>query len=922
MAGEQEIGKLLVRVGLDSTGFLNNVSTINRQMRVVQAEFEKAKASLGQYGSAEDQERLKAESLIRQIELQKQKVAALQGAYEQLVSAKSKDSKASQDVQVRLLKAQTELAKLTGELKRNESEVEKDTSLWAKFSKSVQRAGEQTKSVGDKLSSSGIGKTVAGFAGGIAVFEGAKNALKGITEAGIGTNAQLEQNQIAFQVLTGSAEQAKQTVQDLYQYSASTPFEFPDVSEAGRTLQVVGLNVKDTIKWVGDLAAANPQATIGEVASAIARLKSGDFGEAFERLRDFGISREMLTGAGLEFDKGGSYKGSVEQALTAVQKIVQSKYGGMADAQSKTFSGMMSTLKDNVNMTIGKVMEPVFNKLKELMPTILEQVGRFSDTLAKSGLGAALNNILPPGVVGTFKVFGEIIADMAKVAFPVLKEFFLFVSAHGEFVKAALVGMAAGFAALKTITAVVNVINTVKTAFTSLNAAMGLIGLASNPIGWIVIAVGALAVAGYELYKHWDQVKTWFFGLWEGIKNIFSGALNAIVGFLTNWGLLILAAATGPIGLIIYAVTQHWEQIKSTITHAAGVVVIGVKNAWTGLTTTVSNLWSALKGKTINVWDGIKNGVVGAAKWMYNHNYYFKDLVDFAARAWLNLQQKTTEVWNLVTQYLNTTWALIQSAATQAWGALTNTLVSLWNSISDTALQVWDSLSGSLQNLWQNLVLGLQSIFTPVRDFLAGIWNRIEETASSVWNKVANTIGSLAQNAFNSVTHIFGGLRDWFSNLADEAWDWGANIIRSLIAGIKALAGQVANAAGEIASKIAAYLGFHSPTEAGPGSGADQWMPNLMKMLTAGIQAGAPKLQAQLNNVLSPQIRGSLNWGNYSTRAIAAGKSPVTSVNNSYSYGSLLHTDKIVISGDMDIRDLAYKLEFYRGQAAAARGGA
>ncbi|MHB1652337.1 MAG: hypothetical protein ACYCVD_07645 [Desulfitobacteriaceae bacterium] len=921
MAGEQEIGRLLVRVGLDSTGFLNNVSNINRQMRVVQAEFENARASLGQYGSAEEQEQLRTQQLERQMELQRQKVDALQQAYNRLVEVKGRDARETQEVQIRLLRAQAQLSGMNNDLRRNTTEVERDTSAWARFSLQVTEAGDRTRVAGERLASTGIGKTIAGVAGGIAVFEGAKTALKGIAEAGIGTNAQLEQNQIAFQVLTGSADQAKQTVQDLYEYSASTPFEFPDVAEAGRSLQVVGLNVKDTIKWVGDLASANPQATIGEVASAIARLKSGDFGEAFERMRDFGISREMLTGAGLDFDKGGSYKGSVEQALTAVQKIVQEKYGGMADAQSKTFAGMMSTLKDNVNMTIGKVMEPVFNKIKELMPAILEKVGQFSDTVAKSGLGAALNNILPPGVVGTFKVFGEIIADIAKVAFPILKEFFLFVSANGELVKAALIGIAAGFAAFKTMTTVVNVINTVKTAFTTLNTAMGLIGLASNPIGWIVIAVGVLAMAGYELYKHWDQVKAWFSGLWEGIKSIFSGALDAIVGFLKNWGPIILAAATGPIGLIVYAVTKHWDQIKQTVSNAAGAVVTGVKNAWNGLAVTAGNLWTGLKNTTVNAWDGIKNGVVGAALWMYEHNYYFKNLVDSTASAWTELQQKTLEIWNAITQFLKNTWVSLRTAASQAWAALSNTMTSVWKSISDTSLQIWETLSSYLHSLWRNLVAGLQSLFTPVGNFLAGIWKGISETASSVWNNIASTIANLAQSAFNSVTRIFGDLRDWFSNLADEAWDWGANIIRNIIAGIKALAGQVADAAKGIASKIASYLGFHSPTEEGPGSEADQWMPNLMTMLTAGIRTGAPALQAQLNSVLSPQLGGGVNLGGFKALPIPNSRGSVTSVSNSYSYGSLLHTDKILIANDMDIRDLAYKLEFYRGQAAAAKGG-
>lgn len=73
------------------------------------------------------------------------------------------------------------------------------------------------------------------------------------------------------------------------------------------------------------------------MASAFTRIKAGDFGEAFERLRDFGIARKDLEAEGLTFDKDGQYVGTVEAAMKAVRAIVQRDFGGMMDEQIQNF---------------------------------------------------------------------------------------------------------------------------------------------------------------------------------------------------------------------------------------------------------------------------------------------------------------------------------------------------------------------------------------------------------------------------------------------------------------------------------------------------------------------------------------------------------------------------------------------------------
>ncbi|KHO62671.1 phage tail tape measure protein, TP901 family [Thermoanaerobacter sp. YS13] len=154
MANE-EIGKLNVVVNLDSTGFQNGISQLNRQMKLVQSEFQAATAKLGDFGSSTDKLKLQADALSKQIEIQKQKVAALEAAYQKSVETKGADAKATQDLAIKLNKAQAELANMENELKKTTTELEKQSSVWYKLSQSAKEAGEKLKDIGKKVTDVG-----------------------------------------------------------------------------------------------------------------------------------------------------------------------------------------------------------------------------------------------------------------------------------------------------------------------------------------------------------------------------------------------------------------------------------------------------------------------------------------------------------------------------------------------------------------------------------------------------------------------------------------------------------------------------------------------------------------------------------------------------------------------------------------------
>jgi len=122
-----------------------------------------------------------------------------------------------------------------------------------------------------------LGAMVAGFAGAAGTI--------GLFWKSIGEASEAERARTTLKVLTGDAETAKRVFDELQEFSDVTPFSPQAVQEAGKQLLAFGFGL-DEINGLltdgGDLAAAFG-GNLTDVARVFGRLRSGDFGEAFER---------------------------------------------------------------------------------------------------------------------------------------------------------------------------------------------------------------------------------------------------------------------------------------------------------------------------------------------------------------------------------------------------------------------------------------------------------------------------------------------------------------------------------------------------------------------------------------------------------------------------------------------------------------
>lgn len=287
-----------------------------------------------------------------------------------------------------------------------------------------------SKSIGLMSAAGAALGTVAGtlVTGGLSLIT---EGISGVVKAGIEGNAQFETYATQFGVLLGSADAAKQRLADLADFGAKTPFELPQVVEADKILQGFGLHSEDAAKKfgfsgeqirtiAGDVASGTG-ADFSEMANLIGKFSAGATGEAISRMQELGITnREELSKMGLEFSKSGELLSPLPQSMEVVLSLMKKKYGGMMDAQSNTFEGMMSNLQDWTGQTIREVSQPIFEIVGDSLKGLLAFLNEPTTQAAIKDFAKGIADTLK-GVVGWVKENWPAISKTIGDVFGVIK---------------------------------------------------------------------------------------------------------------------------------------------------------------------------------------------------------------------------------------------------------------------------------------------------------------------------------------------------------------------------------------------------------------------------------------------------------------------------------------------------------------------
>ena len=390
---------------------------------------------------------------------------------------------------------------ITGEVRLNSDPAEKSTSKWTVAA----------------------GQMIADFA------KQASSKLAEVVKSGVDYNATMESYLTNFKVMLGSEEAAATKLSEIRKMAASTPFSLDDLTSGTQTLLQFGIAADDTtgvLQRLGDISLGNAE-KLQTLTRAYGKMSSAQKVtlENVNMMIDAGFNPlnqicdatgESMSDLYKRISDGKVSFSELEAAVEAATSQGGQFYNGMLEA-SQTFSGRMSTLKDNVSALTGELTSGLFAALGDLVVKLNEVVVSFLDSdekmaRLKETLGIATAVVAAAGTA--FLTYKGYVAAATAIEVVHTAATTAMTAAH-KAAEAGATGLAVAQAGLNAV-------------------------LKANPIGLVVAALAAGLVTAYKTSETFRNAVNSAFA---SVKKIAQNAIGTVVDWINELVAKIRGAA-------------------------------------------------------------------------------------------------------------------------------------------------------------------------------------------------------------------------------------------------------------------------------------------------------------------------------------------------------------------------------------------
>lgn len=313
---------------------------------------------------------------------------------------------------------------------------------------------------------------------------------------------------------------------------------------------------------------------------------------------------------------------------------------------------------------------------------------------------------------------------------------------------------------------------------------------------------------------------------------------------------------------------------------------IGAENA----RKTILNAWTTVKEFLLTMWGVIKQAaetIFGALSEWWEENG--AAVMESFSRIWEGIKTLCETLWNALSSAAETIFGALQ----RFWDTWGDTIISVFSTIWNTLIALiqpfLDAIAAVIDFLANVFTGNWQGAWTAIKDFAASIWQMITtiitgalDIIASIWSTAVGILSGIFQNIWNAIVEKVTGIKDaivngftaaidWIKSLPAQALQWGADIIQGIVDGITGAISKVGDAVKGVANKIKSFLGFSVP-EDGPLSDFDTYMPDMIELMTKGINAGKDKIRGALESLTGEMsVITKANVVSPSTAAVATG---------------------------------------------------
>lgn len=221
-------------------------------------------------------------------------------------------------------------------------------------------------------------------------------SMKGIVSEVANVRGQFQQLEVAFNTMLGSADKADALMAQLVRTAAITPFDLESVAQGAKQLLAYGLkaeNVNETLTRLGDIASGlsmplNDLVYLYGTTMNQGRLYTEDLNQFTGR--GIPMIQELAKVFGVAESKVKELVEAGKVGFPEVQKVIEnltgegSKFGGMMEEQSKTITGQIRNIEDDIASMfndMGKQSEGVINTTLSGVTYMVEHYEQFGRVL-------------------------------------------------------------------------------------------------------------------------------------------------------------------------------------------------------------------------------------------------------------------------------------------------------------------------------------------------------------------------------------------------------------------------------------------------------------------------------------------------------------------------------------------------------------
>lgn len=289
----------------------------------------------------------------------------------------------------------------------------------------------------------------------------------------------------------------------------------------------------------------------------------------------------------------------------------------------------------------------------------------------------------------------------------------------------------------------------------------------------------------------------------------------------------IVKGAIAAVGAVIGFLTSPIGLVIAAIVALISIGVLLYKN-WDKIKQFASDVWNKVSAAFNAGIEKVKAFMSGVIDFIKsNWQSLLLLIVNPFAGAFKLLYDNCEGFRNFVNQFLEK----IKAAWEAVWNGIKSFFEGIWNGIVSFISGIWSGITGLFSSALNGIVALWQAIWGAVSSFFSGIWNGIVSFITGIWASITGIISGAINNAYNTISSVLTAIMSFFSNIFSSIASTVSSTFSNILSGVTSAVGSIKDA---IVNGFNQAISFITSLP----SQAIQWGKDFIGGLKDGIMSG------------------------------------------------------------------------------------